>query len=235
MNRLLQPVAGLALFLGLCGTPAFAMGPVDGEIGAAWWANDFSASGNGSSVDASAGAPGFRAELWLFKRYGLRAERYSSDGADLGASSTDYTSVDFRWRAFSPTENNFLALGAGWQQMDMATLGLEGNTSGARLGLEGRVAAGGLFYFYGQGSYLPSLSDTPAVDPALGRFENMSGWEYEAGVSWKMFPFLSMRGGYRSQRVDFTRTGYEILPGEEDSMDGAVESSGFLLGLSFRF
>jgi hypothetical protein len=225
----------MAVSLGLVCAPALAVGPVDGEVGAAWWANSFSASGNGSQVSSAAGAPGFRAELWFFGRYGLRAERYSSNLNGLDAATSDYTSLDFRWRAFSPTKNNFIAIGAGWQQLDLGTLGLDGATSGARLGLEGRVAAAGAVYIYGQGSYLPDLRDTNAVDPALGQFRDMSGYEYEAGISWTILPVLSMRGGYRGQRIDFTRTGYIVLPGDEEAIEGASESNGFLLGLSFCF
>jgi hypothetical protein len=63
----------------------------------------------------------------------------------------------------------------------------------------------------------------------------MSGYEYEAGLSWTIFPFLSLRGGYRGQRINFTRTGYAIFPGDEPAIEGATESNGYLLGLSFCF
>jgi hypothetical protein len=228
-------VAGFVLLLGLSAGPALAMGPVDGEFGAVWWASEFDASEADTSVSADADAPGFRAELWLFKRWGLRAERYSSDLDELDGSDSDYTSIDFRWRAFSPGENNYFAFGVGWQQMDLATIGLAGDTSGARVGAEGRIAVAGMIYFYGQGSYLPALDDAPAVDPLLGYFEDMTGYEVETGVSWKMAPFISLRAGYRAQSIDFTRTGFEPVPDGPTAVDGEAESSGFLAGLTFRF
>jgi hypothetical protein len=206
------------------------MGPVDGEVGAAWWANSFSSSNHGTSnISSDAGAPGYRAELWFLKRYGVRAERYSSDLDDFDVSTSDSTSIDVMWRAYSPSENNFFALGVGWQEIDLGTIGLVGDTSGLRLALEGRIALGGLFYLYGQGYYLPSLDDSEAADPALGHFEDMDGHVLEAGVSWKMAPFVSMRGGYRLQNVNFTRAELDA------EYDGEAESSGFLLGLSVRF
>jgi opacity protein-like surface antigen len=228
-------IAGCVLVLGLAAAPAQAMGPVDGEFGAVWWASDFDVTMSDASVSDDAGAPGFRAEVWMFKRWGVRAERYSSKLDEFDGPDSDYTSVDFRWRAFSPSENNYFAIGVGWQQMDLATIGLDGSTSGARIGAEGRVALGGLFYLYGQGSYLPSLDDAPAVDPLLGHFENLDGYEFETGVSWKIAPFMSLRAGYRTQTINFTMTGFEPIPDGPTEIDGETESSGFLAGLTFRF
>ena len=235
MKALGYVVAGFVLLLGLGSAPALAVGPVDGEFGAVWWASDFDASEAGTSVSADAGAPGFRAEMWMFKRWGLRAERYSSKLDEFDGPDSDYTSVDFRWRAFSPSENNYFAFGVGWQQMDLGTIGLDGSTAGARVGAEGRIALAGVVCLYGQGSYLPALDDTPAVDPALGRFENLDGYELETGVSWKIAPFISLRAGYRAQSINFTRTGFEPIPDGPTELDGEAESTGFLAGMTFRF
>jgi opacity protein-like surface antigen len=82
---------------------------------------------------------------------------------------------------------------------------------------------------------MPALDDAPAVDPALGRFEDLDGYELEAGVSVKMAPFISFRAGYRAQSIGFTRTGFEPIPDGPTSLDGEAESNGFLAGLTFRF
>jgi len=222
-------VLGLFALTSLFAAPALAMGPVDGEVGAVWWANDHDASYGESIFSSEAGAPGFRAELWFMERYGVRAERYSSDTGDIGGGTSDYTSLDFMWRAFSPTENNYFALGAGWQEIDLDMIGLAGETSGVRLALEGRIALGGLFYIYGQGYYMPALDDAQSIDPGLGPLRDMDGHMLEAGLSWKIAPFLSMRGGYRQHNLNFKTTLLDV------EIDGEAESSGFLLGLSFRF
>lgn len=235
MRALGYVMTGFVLLLGLASTPALAAGPVDGEFGAVWWASDFAVSEADTSASADSGAPGFRAELWMFKRWGLRAERYTSKLDEFDAPDSDYTSIDFRWRAFSPGENNYFAVGVGWQQMDLSTIGLDGDTSGARVGAEGRVALAGMVYLYGQGSYLPALDDAPAVDPALGQFENLDGYEVETGVSWKMAPFISLRAGYRAQSINYTRTGFEPIPEGPTELDGETESNGFLAGLTFSF
>lgn len=219
----------LGLLLLLATIPAFAMGPIDGEVGAVWWANEFESTGGASTLSADGDAPGYRAEMWLFHRYGVRAGAYASDLSDISAADSDYMSVDLLWRAISPLENTFLALGVGYQEMDLASIGLAGDTSGARISAEGRVGLG-VVYFYGQGSYLPELDDAPAVQASDGRFFDMTGMEFEVGVSWKMFPFVNLRAGYREHSVDFTR---------EDSLsnrfEGTAESSGFLAGLTFNF
>ena len=215
--------------------PAMAVGPVQGEVGAVWWANNFDASAGLANVSSDAGAPGFHAELWIMNKYGFRAERFSSDLDDIGGASADYTSIDVLWRPISPTGNNFFAVGLGWQEMDLATVGLDGDTSGVRVAAEGRVGLGALFYAYAQGSYFPSLDEANASNPQLGRFEDLDGHEYEIGVSWKVFPFMSMRAGYRTYNVNFNETGIDPLLGIGTELSGEVESDGFLLGLSARF
>ncbi len=224
-----QSSLALGLFLILAAAPAAAMGPVDGEVGAVWWANEFDASDGASTLNADGDAPGFRAELWMFKKYGVRAGIYTSDLGDVNMEDSDYMSLDLLWRPISPMENTFVAFGLGYQEMDLASIGLAGDTSGARVSAEGRFGLG-VVYLYGQASYLPELDDAPAVQAADGRFFDMSGMEYELGVSWKMAPFVNLRAGFREHSVDFTR---------EDALsnrfDGTAESSGFLLGLTFNF
>jgi len=228
-------LGGFILCSLLTAAPALAIGPVDGEFGAVWWANDFTVTEGGPGASASGDAPGYRVELWLFQRFGFHAAAYSSDLGDVGVDSSDYLNVDVLWRAFSPSDNNYLAIGAGWEQMDLATIGLDGDTQGPRAVLEGRVGLLGPVYFYGLGSYLPALDDAKSIDPALGEFRDMTGYELDAGVAWTILPFLSMRAGYRTQAIEYTRGGYVPLPGEPAQMDGEVDSSGYVAGLAFRF
>jgi hypothetical protein len=235
MSRQLRVAVGLFSLLLFVAMPAQALGPVDGEVSAVWWNNEYAVDEGGLGASEDAAAPGFLAELWLFNRYGLRAGVYSSDLDDVGLDSSDYMSVDLLWRAFSPTENSFFALGAGWTEMDLSTIGLDGDTSGARLTAEGRVGIIALLYLYGQGAYMPALDDAPATDPALGRFEDVESTELELGVSWKILPVLSLRAGYRKQEVEFLRTGFIPLAGSPPEVSGQVESDGFLAGLTARF
>lgn len=221
MNRSMRRAATALAILTLFAAPAAALGPLDGEIGAVYWANDFDVN----NVSSDSGAPGFRGELWMSKKYGVRAGMYSSDYDDFGGGSSDYTSVDLMWKPISPTENNFVAFGLGWQQTDFSDLGFADDTSGMRLAGEGRVGLGGLFHAYLQAAFIPKLDDVADVNGTNPPFEDLESTEYEVGVSWKAAPFVSVKAGWRETSVDFTQGGF----------DGSAESSGFLVGLGFHF
>jgi len=237
--------------------PVFAAGPIDGEVSALWWANDY----NNGETSTDAGSPGLRAELWMLERYGVRASQFGSDPD--GSDGADYTTLDVMWRALSPTENNFVAVGVGWQQM--AIEGLE-DTSGVRMTVEGRIGLMDMLYAYGHGAYLPSLGDAEAADGLSGTFEDLDAYEYELGVAWKAMPFMNVHAGYRVNGLSFTHetftpasvpndffsssgvpggmTGFDEGPEpscadctEEMIAPGAseTESSGVFLGLGFHF
>jgi hypothetical protein len=221
---------GLGALIGiLVGGPALALGPISGEVGAVWWANDFDSGG----VSEDAGAPGLRAELW-YNDYGVRAMHFSSDLDEIDLDTSDYTSIDVMWKPFAPTENNFIAVGVGWEQVDFTNLDLDDDTSGVRLSVEGRVGLIGMLYAYGHAAYLPSLDDTPSRSLKAFDFEyqDMEGLEYELGVQFQPLPFMSIRAGYRETSVDFTLVD-QLLDVEVDS--DTAESSGVLAGVGFHF
>ena len=58
----------------------------------------------------------------------------------------------------------------------------------------------------------------------------MDGFEYELGVSWKPAPFVSVRGGYRENQLDYDRVDVLDISNSESS-----ESSGCLLGVGVHF
>ena len=64
-----------------------AAGPVDGEIGAIYWNSEFDSSGV-AALASDAGSPGFRAQLWLFNKYGVKAGMYRTDLDDFTAIET---------------------------------------------------------------------------------------------------------------------------------------------------
>ncbi|MCP3979279.1 MAG: outer membrane beta-barrel protein [bacterium] len=219
MKTALWAVALVCLFA----APAAAMGPVDGEVGAVYWANNYDTGGL-ADLSSDGNTPGLRAEVWFLQRYGVRGSFFNTDYDDISVldNESSYTSLDLMWRVFSPTDDNFIAVGAGWQEMDLNMVGMNGDTSGVRLSVEGRVSFG-LFYAYGQGSYMPELDDasTPTTD-----LEDISGSDIEVGVAWKALPFMAVRAGYRLQNVEFTQVGFG---------DGDIDTDGFLAGISARF
>ena len=84
-------------------------------------------------------------------------------------------------------------------------------------------------------AYLPSLDDGVATLPGYGQFEDLSGHEYEVGISVKPAPFVNLRAGYRVHSIDFNQTGMDPNLGFGTEMAGTAESSGFLAGLVFNF
>lgn len=230
MNGSMKACIYCALVL-LIAAPVFAAGPIDGEVGAVWWANDLETSGTGGSASADGSAPGFRAELWAFNRYGFRAMQYTSDTDTVGSAEADYTSIDLMWRPISPSENNFFAVGLGWEKVDLGSIGTSTDTSGARLAVEGRIGFIDMVYGYGTGSYAPALDD--ATNSAADAFEDLQGYEYELGVGWDIAPFISARGGYRVASTDFTQVATAGIP--TPPADGNVESTGFFAGVGFHF
>ncbi len=201
--------------------PALAAGPIDGEVAAVWWANDFETKSEAGVGSTDGGAAGLRAQLWFKNKYGLKAMQYGSDPSD--SDGADYTSVDVMWRPLSPTENNFVAVGVGWQEMEID--GLQNTTSGMRLSLEGRIAVVGMVYAYGNAAYLPSLEDSPAEDSAFGDFEDLESYEYEFGVAWNASPFVNVHAGYRVSTLEFNQNSI-VTAGAGTSLDGDANSGG---------
>ncbi|MDX1388364.1 MAG: hypothetical protein R3344_04195 [Acidobacteriota bacterium] len=228
MRTSIRFVTMILVSVALGALPVAAAGPIDGEVGAVYWAPEMAVSQGASGMSSDATSPGLRAELWFVERYGLRVATYRSELDELSLESSDQTNLDFIWRVVSFSRNNYFALGAGWQQMDVAAIGLQ-DTSGARVDVDARVAATKWVYFYGQGAYLPSLDDTVAIDPVGGTFTDIEGYEWEIGVAFEPAPFLSIRAAYRDCSLDFTRqvTGTPF--------PGTVESNGYLVGLGVTF
>jgi hypothetical protein len=172
-------------------------------------------------VSADSSSVGGRAEVWFVKKVGVSAALFRpspDEGNDI-----DYLNLDVKWRLLSPTENNFLAVGAGWQKIDIS--GDEDvDSSGVRLVAEGRVGLVGIVYAYGRVAYLPSLDDIDAGGTPL---TDGSGTEYEAGVQLKPMPFVQFFLGYRSHEDSWTLG--------EDGPDVDIKTDGFVLGAGVNF
>lgn len=194
-----------AVLLAGAAPPALA---VDGEAGIVWWANDVDI--DISDAEADGGALGFHGSLWFDSGWGLKGAQYHSDLGDIGEDDGRYLGVDVAYKVLSLSENGFLALAAGWEDIDLGT-GI--STAGPRLGFEGRVGILGLVYGYAEAAWFPELDDSAA-------FNNLSGNEWELGVGVDVFPFVRVRAGYRRFDLDFEGT---------QGSDSAT-ASGLLLG-----
>jgi len=212
--------------------PLRAAPGVDGEVAAVWWSNELTTDTGAGATSSSAGAPGFRAELWMLERYGLRGSQFHSNADQIGDEGDASTSLDVMWRAFAPTKNNFLAMGLGWQRTDLGDLGLDAATSGVRLSLEGRLGFTNAIQGYAQGSYLPSLGDGQSTASGAS-YTDMKGLEYEVGVAFRLAPFVALHAGYRAQEVAFTESSL-VGPGSgvspTDTLSPAAASIGGKMG-----
>ncbi len=193
----------------------WALGPVDGEIIVSLWNNQFESDLLSGEVDA--GSLAFTGEIWIGDKWGLKAARYESDLEETAISNQSRTQIEVRRRFFSLSDNNFLAVGAGIEDIDL----LNGESSnGLRLSLEGRVAITPVVYLYARGALLPDMSDA-------GNFSNLTGSEVELGASFTPFPFISVKVGFLRLNLDF------------DNADGgagsSTESDGFLIGAGIHW
>ena len=204
----------LPIWLVLAYTNAFATDPVDAETGIYWWANDFEADFSGSEIDA--GALGSSGEFWFDQKWGMGGQIYQSDLEEDNFDDTELLNLDFKRRIFSLTDNTFLALGLGWQDVNIDNE----SSDGARVLLEGRVGLGGVVYLYGQTAWFPELDD-------FSNRSNVDGKEFEAGLSYDPLPFFSLRAGYRKFKIDYTNN--------KNDKDESAGSTGFVIGAGFRW
>lgn len=192
----------------------YAQGSIDGEAGIHWWGNDFEAGLGESEIDA--GALGGRDGFWLDQNLAMGRQLYQSDLAEDNLDDAAYLNIDFKRRVFSLTDNSFLALGLGWQDVSIDNE----SSDGARVLLEGRVGLGGVVYLYGQTAWFPELDD-------FSNRSNVDGKEFEAGLSFDPVPFFSLRAGYRKIKIDYTNN--------LNDKDESAGSTGFVIGAGFRW
>lgn len=223
MNRTFRVVSILAAgLLALAASPALALGPVEVEAGAIYWVHDLEVDSDGESVKESADAEALFAELWINK-LGFRGAWYKSDVDENEIKAeVDYKSLDARWKVLKLTDSNFVALGAGWQQIEVDAMGESVDSSGIRLVADGNVGLGRLVYLYGEYVYYLEMDGFSIEGMSTG---DLDGYEFEFGLSIKPFPFLNLKAGYRISEFDY-------------DIDGGTETwtpDGYYAGVSFNF
>lgn len=208
-----RAIAVVLTLMALPGSAVLAAGPVDGEATLNWWANDFDADVGDSEIDA--GAFGGTAELWWNQSWGLKGALYRSDLADSGGNDdSDYLSIDLKRRLISPTENNYIAAGLGYERLSLDS---GDNTQGVRLLVEGRLGVAGTVYAYGESAWMPAFEDT-------SEREDLDAVEFELGVGFSPLPFMTVSGGWRKFALDFTDTA--TGSGRQTSASGPVFEAG---------
>lgn len=219
MHRIKSVVAAIAMIV-VCG-PVLAAGPVNGEVGIMFWPSDTEVGVGDVSASEGSDAFGGRAELW-FKRFGASGQLFQPEISNSGGSmDLEYINLDLKYRVFSPAQHNFVALGAGWQSIDIDGL----DTSGPRLLVEGQVGFLGTVYGYGRAAYLAQLADVEEAGITL--FEDGTGYQLELGVGVEPMPLLSLWAGFQLTDVDFE------IP--LVATDFSLQTGGVLAGVGIHF
>jgi hypothetical protein len=212
-NSSIMPVLVGILIL-LC-TNSYALGPVDGEIGIAWWANDFEADLADADIDA--GLTFVYGEGWLGDKWGVRGAWYDSNLEGEAISNQTRFNLEARRKMFSASDNNFFALGAGIENIDLEN---GGDAQGFRVSAEGRFGVPGPVFFYGRIAWVPELGDAK-------NFDDISAQEFDAGIHITPIPFMSLRIGYMKYELDYDNTA--------TGLGGGSSTSGFYLGGGFHW
>jgi len=153
-------------------------------------------------------------EIWVNK-WGLSTElleNESSNAFGLPAES-EYFNLDIKRRFGSNDKSNF-ELGLGWQELNIDS---QLDASGPRVSLGGNLKVLKSFRVYGSTSYFPDLDDSINDD--------VSAYEFEAGLLYTPLPSLSLKAGYRVFNLDL----------EDPEIESLGSNSGFLLGTDWSW
>lgn len=129
---------------------------------------------------------------WLNDKWSGLSSFHQINGIENGLADTSQWTVDIKRRLLSATENTYLAMGLGWNDIALS----EGETSsGMRFVAEGRVGIYGPAYLFGQAAYSPLMSN-------IGNQIDPFGKELELGLAVDPLPSMSFRAGYRGYWPD---------------------------------
>lgn len=154
---------------------------------------------------------------WLKNRWQGQSSHYKTKNLNVGLLDSSQWSVDITRRLLSGKQNTYLALGLGWNDIEMAT----GKSSvGMRFIAEGRVGLYGPAYLFGQAALSPWMSN-------VGYLVDPFGKELELGLAIDPFPSMSLRAGYRGYWLDSS----------EPSSDAGLrrQTDGFYIGGGLRW
>jgi putative salt-induced outer membrane protein YdiY len=212
-QRVMQASAILALASCLLVPPVLSADPADKGLGIGWW---FRADAVDKEEEFSAPHGGNEStELWWSRNWGVRKAHHPYRLGEAGIDASEHLSIDFKRRFFSLTNNSFVALGAGWQAIDLES---GESSSGLRLTAEGRFELGDEVSVYGQTSWLPDLD-------GFGSHSRLEGQEFEAGLIYDPAPSISLKLGFRRFRLGY----------EHEGIPGSAESEGIILGAGYRW
>ncbi|MEA1890939.1 MAG: hypothetical protein U9N50_14330 [Pseudomonadota bacterium] len=156
-------------------------------------------------------------QAWLDDKWKGQSSYYPTKGFDKGLVDSSQWSFDITRRLLSARQNTYLAMGLGWNDIEMAA---GESSAGMRFIAEGRVGLYGPAYLFGQATLSPWMTTVgPLVDPF--------GKELELGLAVEPLPSMSLRAGYRGYWLDTAKS----------SSDSSIRSQtdGFYIGGGLRW
>jgi len=154
---------------------------------------------------------------WLNDKWQGQSSLYKTKNLDTGLLDTSQWSVDITRRLLSVKQNTYIAMGLGWNDIEMAA----GESSfGMRFIAEGRVGLYGPAYLFGQAALSPWMTNA-------GHLIDPFGQELELGLAVNPLPSMSLRAGYRGYWLDSAQS----------SPDSSLRSQtdGFFVGGGLRW
>ena len=218
MKRTTWILATLMVVCLVAPSTALALGPVDVDAKVMYWLGELDFAGEAS--DDMKGV-GLDLDLWFIDKLGVTLMYYpTSGGGMLDGLDMDYMSLDLKWKVYSPGENTYVAVGAGYQDNEL-DMGFDtADTSGFRVFVDGAVGFNDFIQGYASYVFLPSLD---ALDDV---FDDGDGSEYELGVRFTV-KIVDIYAGYRAHNMSFS-----FMEGGE-ALD--FDNDGFVVGIGFRF
>lgn len=197
---------------------ALAVGPVDVDAKVMYWLGELDIDGESDDMDGA----GLDLDLWFTDKLGATLLYYPTSGSGmLDGVDMDYMSLDLKWKVYSPSEGNYVAVGAGYQDSELSDDFESLDTSGFRVFVDGAVGFNDFIQGYASYVFLPSLDSIQE-----GFVDDGDGSEYEAGLRFTVSK-VDIYAGYRAHNMSFD------IVGGGPTID--IDNDGFVAGVGFRF
>ena len=154
-----------------------------------WVSDKLSLNHNDSEIGSTSSSFSSGGEYWTKNKWGISGNFSSNDESVLlGApKNSELLNIDINRQLLrSKNKENYLAVGLGWQSVDVDD---SVDADGVRLSLLGKYSLAKRIQFYGTSSWFPE--EIGSSDSSL------SGYNLEAGLLYKPKSRLSLQAGFR--------------------------------------